>query len=95
MRCSSHYVRRPYLQDVCSSWISHYPKDYKVRRCSFTPGSPQVDRAWFRRLKLKYDRTVLKFAFDSNLRRYDAAGRISGLGMNDVGRCKLIACNPC
>jgi hypothetical protein len=26
-----------------------------VRRCRFTPGSPQVHRAWFQRLKLKYD----------------------------------------
>jgi len=38
----------------------------------FTPGSPQVDRAWFQHLKLRHDEALSSFAFNSNLRRYNA-----------------------
>ena len=41
-----------------------------VGRCSFTPASPRLDRAWIQRSKLKSDETLSNFAFDLKLRRY-------------------------
>ena len=43
---------------------------FKAGRCRLTPGGPQAERAWFQRLKLKYDEALSKIAFNLNLRRY-------------------------
>ena len=45
---------------------------FMVRRCELTPVETRV--AWFRRLKLSYDRPVSEFAVEFNLRRYMMAG---------------------
>ena len=42
----------------------------RVGRCRLTPGSMRFARAWFQRLKLKYDEQLSNFAFKFNLRRY-------------------------
>ena len=46
------------------------PSKSKVGRCRLAPGCPRVARAWFQRLKLKYDETLSNFALNFNLRRY-------------------------
>jgi len=40
-----------------------------VGRSKLTPGSPRVDRAWFQRLKLNYDKALSSSALKFNLRR--------------------------
>ena len=55
-----------------------------VRRCRLTPGCPRVDRAWFQRLKLDYDRPLSTFAFNLNLRRYTVAGLRGGHRLGGV-----------
>jgi hypothetical protein len=40
---------------------------------SFTLGGPQVERAWFQRLTLRYDGLLSNFAFNFNLRLYTSA----------------------
>jgi len=51
-----------------------------VRRCRFTPGSRWVHRAWFQRLKLKYDEPPSTSAFTLNLRHYimELSGAVAG-----------------
>jgi len=54
-----------------------------VGRCSFTPASPQVHRAWFQRLNMKYDEQLSNFAFICKLCPFAAAavGFALGRGM--------------
>ena len=47
---------------------------------SFTPCRIRVHRAWFQRLKLKYEGPLSNFAFIFNLRRYSTA--LGGSGKN-------------
>ena len=46
-------------------------QQYLVGRCMLTPGWTRVGRAWFQRLKLKYDEPLSNVAFSFNLRRYN------------------------
>ena len=48
-------------------------KETLAGRCRLSPGSPRVDRAWFQRLKLKYDVPLSNFAFNFNLQPYAMA----------------------
>ena len=47
----------------------------EVGRCRVTPvfGRGLTALGWFQRLKLKYDETISKFAFNFNLRHYNEA----------------------
>jgi hypothetical protein len=56
-----------------------------VGRCSQVDGSKRV---WFQRLKLQYDESLSKFAFNLNLRRYRMGGHKEKCGTQAAGvRC--------
>jgi hypothetical protein len=44
-----------------------------VGRCKLKRVESRVESAWFERLKLRYDKLLSSFAFNFNLRRYNAA----------------------
>jgi len=50
--------------DAANSWAG---------RCRLTPCRPLLDRAWFQRSKLEYDKPLSNFGFNFNLRRYSWA----------------------
>ena len=85
--------------EFCEKWAD---QGKTVRRYRFTLVETRVERAWFRRLTLKYDEPLSNFAFNFNLRRYktvivaaldgtfqrQAFGHVLGL-VPLAGRCRL------
>ena len=53
-----------------------------VGRCRLKPVEPRTETAWFQRLKLKCDESLLRFALNFCVRRYSKAA--SGVGKDIV-----------
>ena len=77
-------VFEPCCGDVCEGMVG---------RCRLDPSCSRVDRAWFRRLKLKSDETLLNFALNFHLRRYSMGEVVGALCGVAQGICSCIGDN--
>jgi Lon-like ATP-dependent protease len=80
------YHRRPLMPGIVSP-VRIYDEALisEVGRCRLTVSNPSRERAWFHRLKLKYDEPLCNFAFNFNLRRYTELEDMRNRGQAYVG----------